>query len=112
MTKLFEDIANLDRLIHEPARLAILTALSACESADFTFLRRLTGMTAGNLSSHIGKLEENGYVIVEKAFVDNRPNTTVKISETGLKAVNLHWQQLKALWEQSGKINLNNQSDG
>ena len=49
MTKLFEDIANLDRLIHDPSRLAILTALSACESADFIFLRRLTGMTAGNL---------------------------------------------------------------
>jgi len=112
VTRLFEDIANLDRLIHEPARLAILTALSACESADFTFLRRLTGMTAGNLSSHIGKLEENGYVLVEKAFVDNRPNTTVKISALGQKAITQHWSQLKALWEQSGKVDLENQIDG
>ena len=108
MTKLFEDIANLDRLIHDPSRLAILTALSA---SDFIFLRRLTGMTAGNLSSHISKLAAKGYVIVEKAFVDNRPNTTVKISEKGLNTINQHWHQLKTLWEQSGKINLDERAN-
>ena len=106
MTKPFEDIANLDRLIHDPSRLAILTALSACESADFIFLRRLTGMTAGNLSSHIGKLAEKGYVIVEKTFVDNRPNTTVKISPQGQDAITRHWDQLKTIWEKSSKFDL------
>ena len=53
----FEHIAELDRLIHEPARLAILTALRACRTADFLFLQRLTGLSNGNLSSHLAKLE-------------------------------------------------------
>ena len=58
MTSPFEELANLDKLIHEPARLAILTALSACESADFIALRRLTGLSDGNLSIQLSKLEE------------------------------------------------------
>jgi DNA-binding MarR family transcriptional regulator len=97
MTNLFEEMAGLDRLIHEPARLAILTALSTCEAADFTFLRRLTGLTAGNLSSHLGKLGEAGYVAVEKKFVNNRPNTMVQITPQGRAAIDDHWHQLEAL---------------
>ena len=56
----FEELANLDRLIHEPTRLAILTALAACEKADFLFLQRITGLTKGNLSVHLTKLQEVG----------------------------------------------------
>lgn len=97
MSTVFEDMANLDRLIHEPARLAILTALSACESVDFLFLRRLTGLTAGNLSAHISKLSEAGLVDVEKKFVNNRPNTILQISKQGEKAIKSHWQQLDSL---------------
>jgi DNA-binding MarR family transcriptional regulator len=93
----FEELAGLDRLVHEPARLAILTALSACASADYTFLQRLTGLTGGNLSSHITKLEEAGLIELEKRFVDKRPNTQVKITAQGRSAVERHWAQLEAL---------------
>lgn len=64
----FERLASFDRLVHEPARLAILTALSACEKADFVFLRSLTRLTKGNLSSHLSKLEHAGLVSLEKMF--------------------------------------------
>ncbi|MEA2704976.1 MAG: hypothetical protein QOD63_2921, partial [Actinomycetota bacterium] len=59
----------LDRLIHEPGRLAILTVLSSVKDADFVFLQRTTGLTKGNLSSHLTKLEDAGLVRIEKRFV-------------------------------------------
>ena len=97
MSGLFEEMAGLDRLVHEPARLAILTALAACQRADFVFLQRITGLTVGNLSSHLSKLEEGGLVQVEKQFVGRRPNTLVQLTESGRRAVAAHWQQLEAL---------------
>ncbi|MBN2085154.1 MAG: transcriptional regulator [Anaerolineales bacterium] len=97
----FEALAGLDRLIHEPARLAILTALASCRSADFLFLQRLTGMSGGNLSSHIAKLEEAGLVSVEKQFIDKRPNTRIEISDQGRKAVREHWKKLDQLGEKA-----------
>ena len=77
----FEQLANLDRLVHDPARLAILTALSACERADFLFLLRITGLTKGNLSSHLSKLEEAGMVEIEKRFVEKKTQTLVRLSD-------------------------------
>lgn len=97
MSGVFEEMAGLDRLVHEPARLAILTALSACKRADFVFLQRITGLTVGNLSSHLSKLEEAGLVQVEKQFVGRRPNTLVQVTDAGRAAVERHWQQLAAL---------------
>jgi len=97
----FEELAGLDRLIHEPARLSIMTALSACKSADYLFLQRLTGLTGGNLSSHIAKLEEGGLIQVEKRFVDKRPNTQVQITEKGRVAIERHWEQLESLRKDS-----------
>lgn len=97
----FEELAGLDRLIHEPARLAILTALASCKSADFLFLQRLTGLSGGNLSSHIAKLEEAGLLRVEKQFVDKRPNTRIEISEQGRKSVREHWKKLDQLGEKA-----------
>ena len=97
MSSLFEEMAGLDRLVHEPARLAILTALAACQKADFVFLQRITGLTVGNLSSHISKLEEAGLVQVEKQFVGRRPNTLVQLTQVGRDAVERHWQQLESL---------------
>jgi DNA-binding transcriptional ArsR family regulator len=93
----FEEIAGLDRLIHEPARLAILTALSACQSADFLFLQRLTGLTKGNLSSHLAKLEEAGLVKIDKQFVGKLPNTQAALTARGRTAIERHWQQLETL---------------
>ncbi|MFZ5885401.1 MAG: winged helix-turn-helix domain-containing protein [Chloroflexota bacterium] len=97
MTSPFEQLANLDKLIHEPARLAILTALSACESADFTALRRLTGLSDGNLSVQLSKLEEAGLIKTKKQFVGKKPNTHVQISAKGLEAVQRHWERLDAI---------------
>ena len=81
----FEQLANLDRLVHDPARLAILTALSACERADFLFLLRITGLTKGNLSSHLSKLEEAGLVEIEKRFVEKKTQTLARLSDQGAR---------------------------
>jgi DNA-binding MarR family transcriptional regulator len=97
----FPELAGLDRLIHEPARLAILTALASCKSADFLFLQRLTGLSGGNLSSHIAKLEESGLVRVEKQFIDKRPNTRIEISDPGRRAVREHWKKLDQLGDKA-----------
>lgn len=101
MVEVFEELAGVDRLIHEPARLAIMTALSSVESADFLFLGRLTGLTAGNLSAHLAKLEAAGFVKTEKRFVARRPNTTVEITGSGKTAIEAHWEQLESLRERS-----------
>ncbi len=93
----FEELANLDKLIHEPARLSILTALSVAESADFLSLRRLTGLSDGNLSVQLSKLEEAGLIEIQKQFVDKKPNTRLKITKKGSSAVQRHWDQLNAL---------------
>lgn len=97
----FEELAGLDRLIHEPARLAILTALASCKTADFLFLQRLTGLSGGNLSSHISKLEEEGLVRVEKQFVEKRPNTRIELTEKGRMATREHWKKLESLGEKA-----------
>jgi len=97
MTTPFEELANLDRLIHEPSRLAILTALSACASADFLFLKRITGLSDGNLSGHLSKLEEAELVKIEKQFHKKKPNTQIQITTKGLNAVQQHWEQLEKI---------------
>lgn len=101
MTEIFEEIVGLDKIIHEPARLAILTALSSCISADFTFLQRLTGMTQGNLSGHLIKLEEAKLISINKKIVKKRPNTTIKLTALGKSSIENHWKQLAALHEKS-----------
>jgi DNA-binding MarR family transcriptional regulator len=97
MANVFEELAGLDKLLHEPARLSIMSALAACQSADFLALQRLTGMTGGNLSVHLSKLEEAKLIMLEKQFVDKRPNTQVQITEKGRKAIESHWRQLENL---------------
>lgn len=93
----FEQLAHLDRLIHEPTRLAILTALSACERADFLFLQRITGLTKGNLSSHLSKLEEAGLVEIEKRFLDKKTQTLARLSGGGREAVESYWKEMETL---------------
>ena len=89
----FEHLASFDRLVHEPARLAILTALSACDKADFVFLRNLTGLTKGNLSSHLAKLEQGGLVEIEKAFEGKQPITYVTLSGEGRDVLKAYWKR-------------------
>ena len=79
-------LLDVDRVIHEPARLAIVGVLAACESADFVYLRNATNMTQGNLSAHLGKLEEAGYVAIEKRFQGKKPNTLCRLTDAGRAA--------------------------
>lgn len=87
-------IADLDRVIHEPARLLLVTILSTVESADFLFLQREAGLTKGNLSAHLSKLEEAGYIEIQKTFKGKLPLTVCKLTKPGLKAFNTYRQQL------------------
>jgi len=93
----FDRLAALDKSVHEPARLAILTALSACHSAQFRFLQSLTGLTQGNLSIHLTKLAEKGFIEIDKRFDGRYPATTVRLTAAGRKAISEHWRQLDAL---------------
>ena len=88
-------LTELDRLIHEPARLLIVTILSTVESADFLFLQRETGLTKGNLSAHLSKLENAGYVSIEKTFKGKLPLTVCKLTETGQQAFDDYRQQMQ-----------------
>jgi DNA-binding transcriptional ArsR family regulator len=93
----FERLANLDRVVHEPTRLAILAALSACQGADFLFLQRITGLTKGNLSSHLAKLEEAGLVEIEKRWVNKKTQTWARLSGHGREALESYWQEMESL---------------
>jgi DNA-binding MarR family transcriptional regulator len=101
MSRPFEELADLDRLVHEPARLAVLTALAACKAADFLYLQRLTGLSKGNLSSHLAKLESADLVTIEKEFVGKIPNTRISITRSGRSAVERHWRRLDQLRQAS-----------
>jgi DNA-binding MarR family transcriptional regulator len=94
----------LDRLIHEPGRLAILTVLSSVTDADFVFLQRATGLTKGNLSSHLTKLEDAGLVAIEKRFVRKKPNTNVALTAEGRRRIAAHWEQLERLKRRSETV--------
>jgi DNA-binding transcriptional ArsR family regulator len=97
MKEPFEKLANLDRTVHEPARLAILTALHACRSADFVYLQSLTGLSKGNLSSHLSRLEEAGLVTIEKGYSGKTPNTLLKLTRDGRVQINAYWNEVKAI---------------
>jgi DNA-binding transcriptional ArsR family regulator len=90
-------ITDLDKVIHEPARLMIVVLLCDLESADFTSLMRRTGLTGGNLSSHLTKLGEAGYVRIEKAFVQGRPRTMLRLTRAGRSALRGYRRRVKQL---------------
>ncbi|NYT16378.1 MAG: transcriptional regulator [Methanomassiliicoccales archaeon] len=77
---------EVNKLIHEPARLMIMANLYVLESADFLFIMNRTGLTFGNLSSHMKKLEDAGYIEVIKDYVGRKPHTMLKLTEEGRKA--------------------------
>jgi len=77
---------QFDRLIHQPSRLAIMAVLAGCESADFTYLLNMTGLTKGTLSAHLTKLEEAGYVTIMKSFKGKFPHTSAALTPNGRKA--------------------------
>ncbi len=92
-------LADIDRLIHEPARLMIVAYLYVVDSADFLFLVRQTGLTLGNLSSHMSKLEAAGYIEVEKKFRGKKPHTMLRLTSDGRKAFQDYRQRMEQVLE-------------
>jgi DNA-binding MarR family transcriptional regulator len=91
MTRLSSDpemhpLPDLDQVIHAPARLMLLSYLYVVESADYVFLMRLSGLTWGNLSTHLTKLEEAGYISVSKVFKGKKPHSTISLTRQGRAA--------------------------
>ena len=103
MSEPFKQIAELDRLVHDSSRLAILTALASCASADFLYLARLTGLSKGNLSSHLSKLEAGGLLGITKQFIGKKPNTLVSLTSEGRAAIEKHWGELERLKQDATK---------
>jgi DNA-binding MarR family transcriptional regulator len=95
-----QPIADIDRVIHEPARFMIMAYLYVVESADFLFLMRQTELTRGNLSSHLSKLESAGYVQIKKEFVDKMPRTLLSLTKKGRKSFRAYRQKMKQVLEE------------
>lgn len=93
-------LAELDRVVHSPARLMVMTHLYVVESADFIFLQRFTGLTWGNLGSHLAKLEEAGYVEIEKAIVGKKPHTMIRLTEEGRAAFRDYKKNLQGVLDE------------
>ncbi len=92
--------ADLDLLLHERGRLAIVSVLAAVERLSFTELRDQVDMTDGNLSIHLQKLEEKGYVAIDKRFVGRRPQTTCRLTRPGRTAFTRYLDHLEAIVRQ------------
>ena len=93
-------LADLDRTIHSPARLMVMTYLYTVESADYIFLQNLTGLTWGNLSSHLSKLEDEGYVAIEKEIVGKKPHSMVLLTEAGREAFRTYKQSMQRVLDE------------
>jgi len=90
-------MTRLDRIIHEPARLTIVALLAGVEQADFLWLLNESRLTKGNLSSHLSKLEEAGYVEIEKTYRGKTPLTLVRLTEAGRSAFRAYKKSLTGL---------------
>ena len=88
---------NIDRVIHEPVRLAILKILSSVKEVDFKFLLTTLGLTKGNLATHINKLEETKLIAVKKEFRGKIPHTSYRITNTGRQQFQKYWKNMKEL---------------
>ena len=88
---------NINRIVHEPVRLAILKILSSAKEVDFKFLLTTLGLTKGNLATHINKLESANFVKVKKEFVGKIPHTSYRITKIGQREFDKYWQNLKEL---------------
>jgi DNA-binding HxlR family transcriptional regulator len=95
------ELPDLNPVIHGKLRLALLSLLTTVEEAEFTWLRARTGSTDGNLGAQLARLEEAGYVAVEKKFVQRKPQTLYRMTEAGRKALTEYVQALKQLLGES-----------
>jgi DNA-binding transcriptional ArsR family regulator len=101
MSNELRSLAEVDRLIHAPSRTVIIAILAAVESADFLYLQRETGLTKGNLSVHLSKLEEAGYVSIEKTYRGKVPLTLCHMTEKGNLAFKDYRKQLQQFVERT-----------
>jgi len=99
MEATIQNIAGVDRLIHAPPRFMLMTILAAVESADFLYLQRETELTKGNLSVNLSKLEEAGYIQIEKSYRGKMPVTLCRLTEAGRAAFHAYRKQLKKILE-------------
>jgi len=91
------DLIEVDRIIHEPARAAIMAVLYGVDSADFKFLLESTHLTKGNLSVHARKLQAANYLTIEKSFLNNYPHTRYRMTKTGKAAFRAYVEKIKWL---------------
>src|SRR6516225_6009044 len=96
-----EPFLQLDRLIHEKGRLAIMSMLAASSELSFTEMRDALGMTDGNLTTHLRTLQEAGYISVTKSFQNNRPHTTCSLTAAGKKAFTTYINLLEQIIQQT-----------
>jgi DNA-binding MarR family transcriptional regulator len=101
MSNSLRSLAEVDRFIHEPSRSLILAVLMAVEAADFLYLQRETGLTKGNLSVHLSKLEDAGYINIEKTYRGKIPLTLCQITDKGRQAFGEYRRQLQQFIEQT-----------
>ncbi len=104
MDKRPPSLTEVDRVIHEPSRSVILAILAAVGSADFLYLQRETGLTKGNLTIHLSRLEQAGYIEIEKTFRGKTPLTLCKITHPGRQAFAAYRRQLKQFLDGTGPI--------
>jgi DNA-binding HxlR family transcriptional regulator len=103
MSTPLQELASLDRMIHEPARLMILTVLYAVAEADFLYLQNECSLTQGNLSSHLSKLEQGRYVSVEKTFKGKYPLTICRLTPRGRKAFEAYARVMQVATEAAAR---------
>ncbi|HEY5487142.1 MAG TPA: transcriptional regulator [Candidatus Limnocylindrales bacterium] len=105
-------IASLDRLIHEPARLLIMTILATVEAADFVYLARETSLTKGNLGAHLVRLEGAGYIEIEKTYRGKVPRTVCRLSDAGSVAYRAYRQALRRTADQLPDVSATSRRSG
>ena len=101
LSDLARRMSEVDRLVHEPARLMILTILRTVEAVDFLYLQNETSLTKGNLSSHLTRLEEAGYISIEKTYRGKIPLTLCRLTEAGRTAFDEYRRQLRQFVERA-----------
>ena len=106
MPEPFKEMVNVDRVFHEPARLAILLALEVCVSADFKFLQAVTGLVKSNLSLHLSKLEAHGLIAIERSYVRKKPRTVAQLTKEGREALRAYRRLLEEPRRTAGKWTL------
>ncbi len=95
MSAKIQKLGEVDRVIHEPARLMVVALLAAVKEADFQYLHQATGLTKGNLSVHLSKLEEAGYIKIEKTFRGKYPLTICRLTEQGRETLDKYRKIIK-----------------